>query len=76
MSDAKLSATEARKLAVEYVTDCIGQAEADGYQQSEDAGAPWIEHNPSYSAVTPRSFVVTIGGRHVRFTATVEREGK
>jgi len=61
---------EAKQLAICFMIDCQTQADADGYQQCEEAD--WHQHEPKVSDLTGSGFVVTIGGKRVHFVATVE----
>lgn len=59
--------------AIDFVTRCLDECEADGYQQQE--GDPIHEHAIDFST-DDNSIWVTIGERTFRFRCTEERRLK
>lgn len=66
-----MTRNQARKMAVDFVCDCLGAEAADGHQQHEQAD--WFGEYPEFGEQTAAGFVVTIGGRRIRFQAISER---
>jgi hypothetical protein len=79
---APLLSTKARRMAVECLIDVFGEAEADGFQQAEDGNAvdpeccDWVKYCPNISEADAYGFVMTIGGKRVRFRAYAEHANK